>query len=595
MTLSKQLALPLIKNATDRVLFANLVGGSLALTISECAKQSKQPIILVVSDTPTAIKLKRELYFFCEREIDIIDFPDWETLPYDHFSPHQDIISTRIETLHQLASLKTGILIVPITTLLLKIAPPSFLHQHTLILKIKQIIELQALRSGLEEAGYYAVEQVQEHGEFCARGSLLDIFPMGSKVPYRIDFFDDEIDSIRPFDSTTQRSLPAINEIKILPAHEFATDKTAMSNFKRQFANKFTSPLSTSKDSIFSEISQFNLPAGIEYYLPLFFDKTATLFDYLPKKSSLAIVGDINQATIDFWKSLEARYDDRCVDLLRPLLPPNELYLRHEECFSSLAQWPRYYLQSRPLRTPKKGRINFNIESLHDIQIEHKKKLPLENIKNFISNFPGNILFSVDSPGRRESLIELLTPLNLSLHVFNNISAAFKSEKKIGITISRIEHSFILHDLNFAFITETELLGTKISQRKNSFENYDENFSCDNILRNLEELKIGQPVVHIDHGIGKYLGLQTIETAGIKTEFMELEYLRGDKLFVPVSALNLISRYSGVDVDTAPISKLGTETWQKAKKRAAEKVRDVAAELLTFMHNGQPQSVISTL
>ncbi|MCK5818223.1 MAG: transcription-repair coupling factor [Psychromonas sp.] len=580
MALTKTLSLPPIKTKTDRLLFANLVGGSLSLIISECAKQSQHPLILIANDTPTAQKLKQELYFFCESTIDIINFPDWETLPYDHFSPHQDIISTRIETLHKLTSIKTGILIVPITTLLLKIAPSSFLRQHTLILKTKQIIELQLLRSGLEEAGYYAVEKVQEHGEFCARGSLLDIFPMGSKMPYRIDFFDDIVDSIRPFDSTTQRSLPSINEIKILPAHEFATDKDAISNFKRKFANKFTSPLSTSKDSIFSEINQFNLPAGIEYYLPLFFDKTATLFDYFPKNSSLAIVGDINQATIDFWKNLEVRYEERRFNLLRPLLSPNELYLRHEKCFESIAKWPRYYLQSTPLRTQKQGRINFDILAVSDIQIEHKKKHPLENIKNFIKSFSGKILFSVDSPGRRESLIELLEPLNLSLHVFDNISDAFKSKKQIGITTSRVEHSFILQDLNFAFITETQLLGTKISQRKGTSENYDENFNNDNILRNLEELKIGLPVVHIDHGIGKYLGLQTIETAGIKTEFVTLEYLRGDKLFVPVSALNLISRYSGHNVETAPISKLGTETWQKAKKRAAEKVRDVAVELL---------------
>lgn len=580
MKLSKSLPLPLIKNTTDRLLFANLQGGSQALVISECAKQSKAPLILVVNDTPTAIKLKQELYFFCEDDIDIIDFPDWETLPYDHFSPHQDIISTRIETLHQLPSLKSGILIVPITTLLLKISPPSFLHQHTLILKTEQKIELLSLRSGLEEAGYYAVEQVQEHGEFCARGSLLDIYPMGSDVPYRVDFFDDEVDSIRPFDCTTQRSLAPVNEIKILPAHEFATDKDAINNFKRQFADKFTSPLSTSKESIFSEITQFNLPAGIEYYLPLFFDETATLFDYFPKKSHIAIIGDINQATLDFWKSLETRYEERGVNLLRPLLPPNEIYLRHEECFEALSKWPRYYLQKTALRSEKSGRTNFNIEEICDIQVEHKKKVPLENIASFLENFSGKILFSVESAGRRESLIELLAPLNLKISPFKNLSAALNCESKIGITISHVEDSFILHDANIAFITETQLLGTKISQRKGSAEAHDENFNSDHALRNLEELKVGQPVVHIDHGIGRYLGLQTIETVGTETEFVTLEYLRGDKLYVPVSALHLISRYSGHDVDTAPINKLGTETWQKAKNKAAERVRDVAVELL---------------
>ena len=249
-------SIPELKSHSDRLILANLQGSSQALTISECAKQQTSPLILIVNDTPTALKLQRELAFFVENEIEIMAFPDWETLPYDHFSPHQDIISTRIETLYKLPALQQGILIVPINTLLLRLAPPSYLKQHTLIIKNGEQIELQRLRADLEEAGYYAVEQVMEHGEFCARGSLLDIFPMGSKTPYRIDFFDDEIDSIRPFDSESQRSLKPISEIKLLPAHEFATDSDAIKRFKAKFADKFTSPHSTSKDSIFSQISQ---------------------------------------------------------------------------------------------------------------------------------------------------------------------------------------------------------------------------------------------------------------------------------------------------------------------------------------------------
>jgi len=578
-SLKKTLTIPPLKNSNDRLLFANLLGSSQALVISECAKQQKTPLILIVNDTPSAIKLQQELIYYCEDNVDIINFPDWETLPYDHFSPHQDIISTRIETLYTLPTIKTGILIVPITTLLLRIAPPSYLKQHTLLLKNEQKIELQTLRRDLDEAGYYAVEQVMEHGEFCARGSLLDIFPMGSDSPYRIDFFDDEVDSIRPFDSTTQRSLAPIDEIKLLPAHEFATDRNAINHFKKKFADTFTAPISTSKDSIFSEVNQSNLPAGIEYYLPLFFDDTATLFDYFPKKSRLAIVGDINQATIDFWGSLQLRYDERSIDLLRPLLPPSDIYLRHEQCFEKISEWPRYYLQTTPLKTEKAGRINFNISVINDVQIDHKQKQPLELIANFIKQHPGKVLFSVESAGRKESLLELLAPLSLSLSSFDNISAFLKSKKQFGITISPIENSFLLHDSGLAFITESELLGIKVSQRRGQ-DSTDENFNSDHLLRNLEELKEGQPVVHIDYGIGRYLGLQTIETAGNLTEFVTLEYLGEDKLYVPVSSLHLISRYSGLDVDNITLSKLGTETWIKARKKAAEKVRDVAAELL---------------
>ena len=573
------LSIPELKSHSDRLLLANLQGGSQALTISECAKQQTSPLILIVNDTPTALKLQQELEFFGENKIEIMTFPDWETLPYDHFSPHQDIISTRIEALYKLPTLQQGILIIPINTLLLRLAPPSYLKQHTLIIKDGEQIELQRLRADLEEAGYYAVEQVMEHGEFCARGSLLDIYPMGSKTPYRIDFFDDEIDSIRPFDSESQRSLKPISEIKLLPAHEFATDSDAIIRFKTKFTDKFTSPQSTGKDSIFSKISQSNLPAGIEYYLPLFFDQTATLFDYLPQNSRLAIVGDINQATIDFWDNLEARYEERRVDLFRPLLEPAELYLRHEQCFEQLKQWPRYYLESEKLEKTKAGKINFDISAVTDIQVEHKKKQPLAKLSDFISSFSGRILFSVESAGRKESLLELLAPLKLSLSEFDNLTAFAKSKKSLGITVSQVENSFILNTAKLAFITENELLGFKVTQRRRR-ESTDENYSSEHILRNLEELKIGQPVVHIDHGVGRYLGLQTIETAGNLTEFVTLEYLRGDKLYVPVSSLHLISRYSGYDVENAPINKLGTEAWQKAKKRAAEKVRDVAAELL---------------
>jgi transcription-repair coupling factor (superfamily II helicase) len=574
------LNIPALKSKNDRQVLANLQGSSLALTISECAKQQKAPLILITSDTPSALKLRQELSYFVDDNIELISFPDWETLPYDHFSPHQDIISTRIETLFKLPSIKQGILIVPISTVLLRLAPKSYLKQHTLIIKSGQVIELQTLRADLEEAGYYAVDQVMDHGEFCARGSILDIFPMGSDSPFRLDFFDDEIDSIRPFNSESQRSLKAIDEIKLLPAHEFATDSEAIKRFKTKFSEKFTSPLSTSKESIFSEITQHNLPAGIEYYLPLFFEQTTTLFDYLPKNATLAIVGDINQATLDFWKTLEKRYEERSVDLLRPLLIPNELYLRHEQCFEQINQWPRYYLQKTPSTIEKAGRLNFDISALNTIQVEHKNKQPLEGIEEFITNFTGKILFSVQSAGRKESLTELLAPLKLTLPEFNNIVDFNKAKSKLGITISQVENSFVLAESNFAFITENELLGFKVTQSRRRTDSKDENYNSDNLVANLAELKVGQPVVHIDYGVGRYLGLQTIETAGNLTEFVTLEYLRGDKLYVPVSALHLISRYSGHDVDNAPLNKLGTETWQKAKKRAAEKVRDVAAELL---------------
>jgi transcription-repair coupling factor (superfamily II helicase) len=571
-----------LKSSTDTQQLANLVGSSQSFVINQCAltNPQKSPLVVIVNDTPSAIKLHQELVYFAENKFDVILFPDWETLPYDHFSPHQDIISTRIETLYQLPSMKKGILIVPVTTLLLRLAPPSYLKQHTLVVKKGQILGLQLLREQLQEAGYYAVDQVQEHGEFCARGSLLDIYPMASSTPYRIDFFDDEVDSIRPFDAETQRSLPAIDEIKMMPAHEFATDKEAINHFKTAYNDQFPAKMCTSSDSIYQQISQTNLPAGIEYYLPLFFKETSTLFDYFPEDTRLCVVGDINVGIENFWKTIEHRYTERGVDLLRPLLPPGQLYLRLEQCFQRINQFPKYQLQQTPFSAPKAGRTNLPFTTLPDIKIIHKDKDPLANIADFISHFEGKILLSVESAGRKEALLGLLAPLKLSIKSVTHLSECEKIDHNVFITVSRVEHSFLIIESQFAFITETELLGNKITQRRRNQQDNHHEDNSEHIVRNLAELKIGQPVVHIDHGVARYLGLQTIEVAGNINEFVTLEYLRGDKLYVPVTSLHLIGRYSGSDADTAPISKLGNDTWAKAKKRAAEKVRDVAAELL---------------
>ena len=576
------LNIPPLKSSTDTQQLANLIGSSQSFVINQCAQANpgKSPLVVVVNDTPSAIKLHQELLYFAEGKFEVNLFPDWETLPYDHFSPHQDIISTRIETLYQLPSMTDGILIVPVTTLLLRLAPPSYLKQHTLVVKTGQKLELQLLREQLQEAGYYSVDQVREHGEFCARGSLLDIYPMASDSPYRIDFFDDEVDSIRPFDTETQRSLPTIKEINLLPAHEFATDKQAISNFKSAYSEKFPAKICTSADSIYQQISQSNLPAGIEYYLPLFFTETATLFDYFPEQTRLCIVGDINSAIDSFWKTIEHRFEERGVDLLRPLLQPITLYLRQEQCFKYLNAFPKYQLQQDSFAAPKAGKTNLPLTTLPDIKIHHKDKNPLANIAAFIENFPGKILLSVESVGRKEALLTLLSPLKLSIKSVDSISECNKSKNKVSVTVSRVENSFLIIDSQFAFITETELLGSKITQRRRQNKENQSEESSEHIVRNLAELKVGQPVVHIDHGVARYLGLQTIEVSGSINEFVTLEYLRGDKLYVPVTSLHLIGRYSGSDVETAPISKLGNDTWAKAKKRAAEKVRDVAAELL---------------
>ncbi len=575
MTSANLVTLPTLKGAGDRQLIGNLPGSSLPFTLAQFVLEQAAPVLVIVPDTLSAIRLEQELGFFLDGKKQVVMFPDWETLPYDSFSPHQDIISTRLSTLYQLPGLTDGALIVPISTLLLKCAPPAFLDKYSLIINQGQQLDLHELRQRLERAGYYAVDQVMAHGEYSARGSILDLFPMGSNSPFRIDLFDDEVDSIRLFDPDSQRSSEPVDAINLLPAHEFPTDKTAIELFRSQFREKFA--ISREVDSIYQQVSKNSFPAGIEYYFPLFFEQTANLLDFLPKQTRLAVVGDIQAGADLFWQELEVRYEDRRYDQTRPLLPPAELYLRVDECFSQLADYPRlsFFAQAMP---EKAGTTNLHITELPDLAVEHQATAPLAKLSEFIQGFDGKKLFCVESEGRRESLLSLLEQIKLHPSQFQHIDEFLASGAEFGIVIGDAEHSFVLTQAKLAFICETELLGSRVVQRRRRDKRKVHN--PDALIRNLAELTIGQPVVHLDHGVGRYLGLQSLDAGAMVTEYVTLEYSGGDKLYVPVTSLHLISRYSGSEVETAPLHKLGGEAWVKAKRKAAERVRDVAAELL---------------
>ena len=564
------LTLPLTRSQTDKIHWGNLTGGALAMAVCHAAESHDGALLLVVPDTPSAFKLEAELEFFKQpADWPVMVFPDWETLPYDSFSPHQDIISQRLLTLHQMLAMHRGVVIVPVNTLMLRLAPKSFLGMNTLVIDQSQTIELQNLRDQLAAAGYRNVEQVMEHGEFSVRGSIVDLYPMGSKHPYRLDFFDDEVDSIRLFDPETQRSSERIKKIRLLPAHEFPTDKSAIDRFRKNYREAFPNA-GHEKESVYQQVSKNILPAGIEYYLPLFFDETATLFDFLPDDTLLVTTGDLEDGAKRYWQDIERRYEDRRYDKLRPLLEPKGLFMPVEELFGLFKHLPRVNLHTAKVRA-RAGYTNLTSAPLPELAVNHQEKDPFAGLKALVvkqKRAKGKVLFSVESQGRRETLLELLAKASLTPSPYDHIPAFIEGDRDLGVVIGAADAGFILKSElgSLALVTETELLGNKVTQRRR--RKHQQETSSEAIFRNLAELSIGQPVVHIEHGIGRYQGLQTIDAGGMATEFLTLVYANDAKLYVPVSALHLISRYSGGDGDKAPLHKLGSDAWEKSQTQS---------------------------
>ncbi|AWB67847.1 transcription-repair coupling factor [Saccharobesus litoralis] len=570
-------AIPSLKKRGDHIRWGNLAGSSLAIALNHAAAQSNNPFVVITPDTPSALRLTDELNAYAKNTgLGVFYFPDWETLPYDTFSPHQDIISQRLATLNNLQMGQAGIYVVSASTALAYQAPQSFFSQYSLILKQGQTVDINAMRDRLSNAGYRAVDQVMEHGEYSLRGSILDLYPMGSDSPFRLDFFDDELDTIRQFDPETQRSSETIKLIELLPAHEFPTDKKAIELFRRQYRELFDA--NTDKESIYYQVSKNIMPAGIEYYLPLFFEQCQTLFDYLPQDTQIAFANDVKDKLVTFAADVENRYQDRRYDTNRPLLKPELLFLKHDVFFQQLGQFNRIEYTTSEIEE-KAGRYNYLTDKVADIAIDGQAKDPYKAFNAFIQE-QQHVVILCESEGRRETILELLAKGKLKVKQFKSLNEYLKQPHSLGICVTALEHSFIAEQNNqpIAFICESELLGNRVKQRRRR-RGKGEVTTTENIVKNLAELTSGQPVVHVDHGVGRYLGLQTIDAGGMPTEFLTIEYA-DSKLYVPVASLHLISRYSGADVDNAPLHKLSSDAWQKAKKKAAEKVRDVAAELL---------------
>ena len=434
------LRLPSLPASAGKQHWGNLPGAALSLAVAEAASSAKRFTLLLTADSQNAERLEQELRFFAP-DLPVLHFPDWETLPYDVFSPHQDIISQRIAALYQLPQLKHGVLVVPISTALHRLAPTRFLLGSSLVLDVGQKLDVERMRLRLEGAGYRCVDTVYEHGEFAVRGALIDLFPMGSELPFRIDLFDDEIETLRTFDPETQRSIDKVESIRLLPAREFPLNKEAVTGFRGRFRERFD--VDYRRCPIYQDLASGLTPSGIEYYLPLFFEETATLFDYLPQDTQVFSLPSIEQAAEQFWNDVRSRYEDRRVDPERPLLPPAEVFLPVEDCFARLKNWPRVVASQEDVE-PGVGRERFPALPLPNLAIEAKAAEPLAALRRFIEEFPGRVLFCAESAGRREVLLELLARLKLRPEEVDGWPAFLASQARLAISIAPLDEGLLL-------------------------------------------------------------------------------------------------------------------------------------------------------
>lgn len=557
--------------------WGRLYGSTTGLLFNQLLKhQSQEQLLLIVTaDTASANHLLEELHFYrSDDNLHLLNFPEWETLPYDRFSPHQDIVAERLETLYQLQKLNRGVLVIPVSTLMHRLPPRAYIDSSSLIMQVGEQIKLEETRKELEQHGYSFVHQVMEYGEFTVRGSLIDLFPTGSKSPYRIELFDDEIESIRTFDPETQRSIEKVEQIYMLPAREFPLNKDGIKQFREQFRALFEGD--PQKIPLYRDVSNGLAPAGIEYYLPLFYSAVETLFDYLPEKTTLFTLDGVDKAIEAFQQEVHERYEIAQYQEERPPLKPHQIFLPADELFGHLKSLPRHRVEHFEIPDTVAG-INFLTHKPPSLTIDGRAERPTAKLQQYLDCFQGRVLFVAESTGRREIMLETLRHAEIYPHICDSWQQFADDELALGITVAPLAEGALFDQPQISVIAEPQLYGQQVMQRRRRGR---KNRDSEAVIRNLAELQVGSPVVHEDHGVGRYLGLQILAIGEGETEFLTLEYAGGDKLFVPVSSLDHISRYTGTSPEKAPLHKLGSGQWEKAKRKAKERVRDVAAELL---------------
>jgi transcription-repair coupling factor (superfamily II helicase) len=559
------------------VRWTGLHGSAAALALAEAARQDDRPWLVIEPDSRSLERRRAELGFFVREGLPVLTLPDWEVLPWDLFSPLPDIVSERLRTLAELPGLRRGLVLVTLDTLLQRLAPSGWVAARSFDLAVGDTLALEAFRMRLIEAGYASVTQVGAPGEFAVSGSLLDVFPMGTEHPLRIDLFDDRIDAIRRFDPETQRSLDALPALRLLPAREFPLDPDAIRAFRRRWRSRFEGD--PTRSPLYTGVSDGYAPAGIEFWSPLFFEDTGTLFDYLPARTVIAdLTQDREGGLARAWRSLQDRHAERSGDIERPLLEPREIFLTPEEIESGLAAYSR--VESQPFRDPQPTDVDFDFGTQlpKPLLLDARAERPLAPLQDFLDGFPGRVLLAADSPGRREVLGELLRGARLQATACDGWEGFLASGDRVGLTVAPELQGLSLPGGSLALLSESQLFGTRARQERRRRKSAASDPNA--ILRDLQSLTAGAPVVHEEYGVGRYVGLQAMEVGGQPGEFLVLEYQGGDRLYVPVHALHYVSRYSGGAPESAPLHKLGSDQWSRARRRAAEKVRDVAAELL---------------
>jgi transcription-repair coupling factor (superfamily II helicase) len=573
-------------------------GSAFALALAQSARTHAGVVVAVTRDTHAAHALESDLRIFAGNDLDILHFPDWETLPYDLFPPHPEIVSQRIAALYRLPTTSRGVLVVPVATLMQRLAPRRFIGGSSLVLELKQTLDLGSEQRRLEAAGYRSVPQVLEPGDFAVRGALLDVFPMGSVEPYRIELFDREIDSIRTFDPETQRSLHKVEKVNLLPAREFPLTEESVKTFRNVLRERF--PIDPRHCPIYQDLKEGTTPAGIEYYLPLFFESTETLFDYLGENAVFVLAENALDAADGFWAQAQQRYDSRAHDIERPILPVAELYLPPDRLREQLNRRLRVEIVAKGTNPHA---VDIGTQPAPSLPINKRGDAPAQELKHFLANYPGRVLIAADSAGRREALLEQLAQAHVHPQVVGSwrefvpldrhpgesrdpdsgatkkeVDSGLRRNDELYITVAPFDDGFALTDRAIVVLTERQLFGERAQQtRRRKVAVRDP----EAILRDLSELSSGAPIVHTDHGVGRYQGLVKLDVGG-GGEFLAIEYAKGDKLYVPVAQLHLVSRYSGTAPELAPLHALGGDAWERAKRKAAQKVRDVAAELLAL-------------
>ena len=559
---------------------------ALAWHLAAAGRAHDGPLLAIARDNHSAHQVEADLHTLLGEggDLPVLPFPDWETLPYDRFSPHPDIVSQRLATLHRLPNLKRGIVIVPVQTLMQRLAPLQHVVGGSFDYSVGQKLDFDDEKRRLESAGYRNVPQVLDPGDFAVRGGLLDVYPMGSDTPLRIELFDDAIDSIRVFDPESQRSLERRERVQLLPGREVPMTENAVERTLALLRDRFD--VDTRRSSLYQDLKSGLAPAGVEYYLPLFFEQTSTLFDYLGERALPLLADGANEAADAFWAQTQARYEQRRHDIERPLLPPGELYLPPDTLRERLNQIARIEVCGKEHARFADAHV-LGDQPAPTLPLAAKDALPGAALKSFLSNYPGRVLIAADSPGRREALLEVMQAAELKPKTLDGFPAFLAASEKFAVAVAPLEDGFAVDTPRIAVLTERQLFPERATQphrRKRSGR------EPEAIIRDLGELSEGAPIVHEDHGVGRYRGLIAMNVGGMPGEFLEIEYAKGDRLYVPVAQLHLISRYSGASVETAPLHSLGGEAWSKAKKKAQEKVRDVAAELLEIQARRQARA-----